>query len=119
MAERWTNKDEWLDWNFKLVKPGTYNVVLVTSDKKCGSAWDGGHEVAIKIGDQTLKGTVKDDGQEEDPSNPYWPYVISKMGRVTLSKSGKLEASLKPESIKTDKTFGLTLVAIRLVPIDK
>ena len=87
--------------------------------QKVRRAWDGGHELAIKIGDQTLKGTVKDDGQEKDPSNPYWPYVISKMGRVTLSKSGKLEASLKPESIKTDKTFGLTLVAIRLVPIDK
>jgi alpha-L-fucosidase len=116
VAEKWLNKDEWLSWDFRVVRPGEFDVVLVTSEQKYGRGWEGGHQVAIEAAGQTLRGEVKEDGKEENPTNPYWPYVISRMGRVRVDRAGKYTLTLKPESLKTEKQFGLTLVSVRLVP---
>ncbi|HEV8592189.1 MAG TPA: hypothetical protein VGQ55_08805, partial [Pyrinomonadaceae bacterium] len=68
---------------------------------------------------QKLNATVENNGKEENPANPYWPYVISKIGRVTIDKAGKYSVSLKPETIKSDKKLGLTLVSVKLIPVQK
>jgi hypothetical protein len=60
---------------------------------------------------------VSDNGNQENPSNPYWPYVISRIGRVDVSKSGKYSASLKLDQVPAGQKFGVTLVSIRLVPV--
>jgi len=118
VAERWTNKDEWVEWDFKVSNPGTFDVVLVTSQQKYGRDWEGGHVLSLDVAGQKLKATVDDNGKEENPVNPYWPYVISKAGRVTVDKAGKYSLSLRPEMIKADKKLGLTLVAVRLKRIE-
>jgi alpha-L-fucosidase len=117
VAERWTNKDDWVDWDFKVSKPGAFDVVIVTSQQKYGRDWEGGHVLSLEVAGQKFNATVEDNGKQENPTNPYWPYVISKAGRVNLDKAGKYNFSLKPESIKADKKLGLTLVEIRLVPV--
>jgi len=119
VAERWTNKDEWVDWDFKVSNPGTFDVVIVTSQQKYGRDWEGGHVVALDVAGQKLKATVEDNGKEENPANPYWPYVVSKAGRVTIDKAGRYSLSLKPESINADKKLGLTLVSVKLVRVAK
>jgi alpha-L-fucosidase len=119
VAEKWLNKDEWLSWDFRVVRPGEFDVVVVTSEQKYGRGWEGGHQIAIETAGQTLRAEVKEDGKEENPANPYWPYVISKVGRVRVDKAGKYTLSLKPEALKTEKQFGLTLVSVRLVPAGK
>jgi alpha-L-fucosidase len=119
VAERWTNKDEWVDWDFKISDPGTFDVVIVTSQQKYGRDWEGGHVLTLDLAGQKLKATVEDNGKEENPTNPYWPYVISKAGRITVDKAGKYNLSLKPESIKADKKLGLTLVSVKLVRVAK
>lgn len=119
VAERWTNKDEWVDWDFKVSKPGTFDVVIITSQQKYGRDWEGGHVVALNVAGQNLKATVEDNGNEENPANPYWPYVISKIGRVTVDKAGKYSLSLKPEIIKADKKLGMTLVSVKLIRVGK
>ena len=58
VVERWTNKDEWLGWNFRVVRPGAYEVVLVTSEQKYGRDWEGGHEVSVEVAGQRLEGVV-------------------------------------------------------------
>jgi hypothetical protein len=60
---------------------------------------------------------VDNNGKEENPANPYWKYVISKMGTVKIDKAGNYSLSLKPETINAEKKLGLTLVSVRLVPI--
>ena len=117
VAERWTNKDEWMDWTFKLSDPGTFDVVVVTSQQKYGRDWEGGHVLTLEIAGQKLKSTINDDGREENPTNPYWPYVISKAGRISIDKAGKYELALKPDSLTADKKLGLTLVSVKLVPV--
>jgi len=119
VAERWTNKDEWVDWDFKVSDPGTFDVVIITSQQKYGRDWEGGHVVDLDVAGQRLKATIEDNGKEENPANLYWPYVISKAGRITIDKSGKYSLSFKPETIKADKKLGLTLVSVKLVPAAK
>jgi alpha-L-fucosidase len=119
VAERWTNKEDWLDWNFKLVQPGSFDVVLISSGQKNNHKWEGGHEVAIQVAGQRVTGTMGNDGEENDPVKPYWNYwnyIVSKLGRVTISKAGYYELSLKPEAIVNDQKLGLTLVEVKLVP---
>jgi alpha-L-fucosidase len=117
VVERWVRKDDWIDWDFKVTRPGAFEVVLVSSEQKYGGRWEGGQQVAIDAAGQQIKAAVENNGKEENPSNAYWPYVLSKAGRVKIDKAGKYHLSLKPESIPSTQKFGITLVSVRLVPV--
>jgi alpha-L-fucosidase len=116
VAENWLNKEEWLSWNFKVSRPGSFDVVVVTSTQKYGRVWEGDHEVGVEIAGQKLRGLVDEDGKEINPTNPYWTYMISKIGRVTIEKPGAHSLNLRPETIKGEKKLGLTLVSVKLIP---
>jgi alpha-L-fucosidase len=116
VMERWTRAQDWIEWSFKVNHPGAFDVELVTSQQKYGDGWDGGQRVSIEIASQKVSGLVADNGKEDNPSNPYWPYVISKMGEVKIDKAGTYNATLKPDDIPAGQKFGLTVVAVRLVP---
>jgi alpha-L-fucosidase len=117
VVERWLNKDEWLNWDFKVNHPGTFEVILLSSEQKYGRDWEGGHTVEIEVAGQKLKGQVDNNGKEENPANPYWKYVISKIGRVTIDKAGRYKLNLRPETIRAEKKLGLTLVSVELRPV--
>jgi len=68
------------------------------------------------VAGQKLKGQVDNNGKEENPANPYWKYVISKIGRVTIDKAGRYKLNLRPETIRAEKKLGLTLVSVKLIP---
>jgi alpha-L-fucosidase len=116
VMERWTNSQDWIDWSFKVRNGGKYNVELITSQQKYGNGWDGGQRVTVQLGEQKLSTVVADNGKEDNPANPYWPYVISRIGSMQLDKAGKYSIALKPQDIPEGQKFGLTLVAVRLTP---
>jgi alpha-L-fucosidase len=117
VIERWLNKDEWLNWDFKVNHPGTFEVVLLSSEQKYGRDWEGGHTVEIEVAGKKLKGQVDNNGKEENPANPYWKYVISRIGRITIDKAGRYKLNLRPETIRAEKKLGLTLVSVELRPV--
>ena len=119
VIEKWLNKDEWVNWDFKVSRPGTFEVVVLTSEQKYGRDWEGGHKVTIEVAGQKLQDSITDEGKELNPVNPYWKYVISKVGQVRIIKPGKYSLTLKPETIQTDKKLGLTLVSVKLTPVQK
>jgi alpha-L-fucosidase len=116
VAERWTRPGDSLEWSFKVNHPGEFDVELVTSQQKYGNGWDGGQHVKLAIGGHELSGLVGDNGKQDNPANPYWPYVISKMGKVRLEKAETYKVSLNADTIPADQKYGLTLVTVRLVP---
>jgi alpha-L-fucosidase len=117
VIERWLNKDEWLGWNFKVVHPGSFEVLLLSSEQKYGTNWEGGHELAIEVAGQKLQATVNNDGKRDNPANPYWKYVVSRIGRITVDKPGSYSLELKPQLIRAEKKLGLTLVSVELRPV--
>lgn len=54
----WTSADDFAEWKFDVTKPGRYKVAVVHG---CGGGNEGS-EVAVKLGGQELKFTVKDTG---------------------------------------------------------
>ena len=118
VIEHWVNREDYVDWDFKVAKPGTYDITLLTSDQKYGKDWEGGHQVTIDVAGQKLKGTVADNGKAEDPSNPYWHSVISKLGQVKIAAPGKYTLALRPDVIESQKNLGLTLVSVELKPVE-
>jgi alpha-L-fucosidase len=116
VAQKWTSTDDALAWDFKVVQPGAFDVILVTSEQKYGRGWEGGHKVVLDFDGQKVPGVVEAQEKRVPPHNPYWPYAVTKLGRVTLAKAGLHKASLVPESIVADKKLGLTLVSVELVP---
>jgi alpha-L-fucosidase len=118
VIERWLDAHDSLEWTFKVNHPGRFDVQLITSQQKYGIAWDGGQRVTVETASQNVSGTVADNGKLENPANPYWPYVISNVGHVQLSKAGSYSLSLKPDAIPAGQKFGLTLVSVRLMPAE-
>lgn len=117
VVERWTDHRPSIRWAFKAHEPGSYEVVLITSEQKYGNGWDGGQRITAEVAAHMLRGVVSNNGREENPSNPYWPYIVSKMGRVQIGKAGQYSASIKVDGVPAGQKFGLTLVAVRLVPM--
>jgi alpha-L-fucosidase len=117
VTERWTHAADWIDWNYKVNHPGEFEVELVTSEQKYGNGWDGGQRVKLQIGERELDAVVGDNGKEVNPANPYWPYVVTQLGRVKLDKTGSYTLSLKTDAIPDGQKYGLTLVAVRMAPV--
>jgi alpha-L-fucosidase len=117
VVERWLNKDEWMDWDFKVSQPGSFEVVVLTSEQKYGRDWEGNHRVRVEVAGQNLHGVIAEQGKEENPFNPYWKFVKSNVGRVTIDRAGKYHLALKPELIQAEKKLGLTLVSVKLIPV--
>jgi len=116
VAERWTRSGDSLEWNFKANHAGEYDVELITSQQKYGNGWDGGQHIRITLGKQSLAGLAGDNGKLDNPENPYWPYVISKMGKIKLDQPGSYTLSLTADDIPAGQKYGLTLVELRLMP---
>jgi alpha-L-fucosidase len=119
VAEHWTSEADSLSWTFKVVEPGTFDLEVVTSEKKYGDGWDGGHKVVVDVDAEKIAGTVEAHEKRVPPHNPYWPYVVTKLERVTVEKAGTHTISLRAEKIVSDKKLGLTLVSVDLVPARK
>ena len=112
---KWTKSGEWMNWEFRSA-PGRFNVVVITSQTKYGADWEGGHQVSVDVDGKQIKGSVTDDGHVENPSNPYWPYVESKIGTIDIGQAALHIITLKAEKLEAAKNLGLTLVSVKLVP---
>jgi hypothetical protein len=105
-----------MKWDFKLFRPGTYEIVAVTAAPFRNAGLDAGHQVTVEVAGQRLPGAISQAEEFVDPSNPRMRYYNSRLGRVTLSKAGAYQLALKPQSIDSRRKGGLSLASIKLVP---
>ena len=114
--ERWFNARSWLSWDFKIVRPGTYDVVLL-SQTEHSDAWEGGHKLKISVAGEVVRNTVRDQGRLDNPrASSYLRDVVSKIGQVTISKKGTVTLNLKAEKLNKKKGLSLKLRAVQLSP---
>jgi arylsulfatase A-like enzyme len=87
----WTRADDWVSWEFTVTKPGTFTVEILQG---CGKG-QGGSEVELAVGTQTLKFTVEDTGHFQNfKARALGTLTIDKAGRSTLTlKAGKKAAA--------------------------
>ncbi|MEO2091840.1 MAG: sulfatase-like hydrolase/transferase [Gemmataceae bacterium] len=82
----WTNKDDYLTWEFEVTTPGTFAVELTQG---CGKG-SGGAEVELSVGDSKTTHTVKDTGGfQAFEKLPAGKLTIEKAGQHTLTVRAK------------------------------
>ncbi len=116
----WVDARDWLSWDFRIFRPGTYDLIALTTLRRmpraAGPEWQGGHRMLVEVAGKQLRSTMSEDGRFVDPSNPLMTYVTSKLGQVTIDKAGAFQLALKAESMEGQGKLGLALAAVRLVP---
>ena len=120
VATRWFEPDQELRWDFTVYEPGSYQVVLLTSEARtsfAGADWEGGHLVKVSVAGQAVEGKVEDQGRQVNARNPRWRDVRSGLGQVRIAKAGRATLALKALNIQSEKKLGFSLRAVQLVPV--
>ena len=81
----WTKADDWVSWDFKVNRPGSFDVTLTQA---CGKG-SGGSEVAFSVGEQVIKDIVPDTGA-------FTNWVQRTIGTLSMSTAGVYTIAVKP-----------------------
>jgi alpha-L-fucosidase len=122
VATRWFNPQDALSWSFRCYRPGSYKVVLVTSESRgpqVGDLWEGGHTVRVAVAGQEIKGLVTEGEWRTNARNPRWRDLYTELGTVTLKGPALAQLTVQPESIRSEKRMGFTLREVQLVPVKR
>ncbi len=120
----WMNPKDWVNWNFVVTKPGTFEVALGSFQVKRGggrtrrSIYEGGHKMSLSLGEQHLDFTTETKMNNIEKPSPYFTDIVSTAGKIIISEPGKYTLDLKPSNIITKENVGLTLRWIRLKPVN-
>lgn len=119
----WFNTDDWLSWDFKVVKGGKYDVIVLSSIgvKRNGRlrrrVWDGGHKVEVSVAGKEIVGIITDQGRMVDREKDRLVSVVSRIGQITIDRAGEYTLKVKAEKIEQEKGMGFSLRSVRLVPV--
>jgi hypothetical protein len=100
----WTDPEDFAEWEFKLAKPGRYQVVV---SHGC-SADNQGSEVAVKVGSEEKKFTVKDTGGFQK-----WQDVV--VGEIEIKQPGVQRLVVDP--VNKAKSAVLDVQKVVLKPV--
>jgi len=101
----WTEKDDWVEWEFEVAAAGTFEVELLQG---CGKG-SGGAEVAVTVAGQTL--TLK-----IDETGHFQRFIPRTLGTVKLEKAGRYTLSVKAQSKPGAAVMDLRRVMLRAAP---
>jgi hypothetical protein len=100
----WMDSSEWLSWKVKILRPGTYDVMLDST------AMAGESEVTVTANDATLTDKLPKTENRDD-------YQTASIGQLTFKEAGVFTLSFKPASAATCRP--LNLVSMKLTPVGK
>lgn len=123
--EGWTDPEEYLSWNVHIPERDPYDVYLVSSQtplKQGGKRtwlWDGGHEVMVRLANESLTGRVLD-------GKAVAPFTVDEsrdkvclLGQIRASSPGRQRAELRLLKSGGPHGVGLTLRSLVLVPASR
>ena len=99
----WADESDWVEWRFRVSKPGSYHVQLLQG---CGKG-QGGSAVRIVVAGQTLDYTVEDTGHFQN-------FVEKTAGTIILEKAG--DYALEIHAVKKAKGAVMDVRQVRLDP---
>ncbi|MDB5226652.1 MAG: Alpha-L-fucosidase [Bacteroidota bacterium] len=116
-AEGWVDPAVNLDWQFKVIQPGTYKVDIITTETGSteNPSWQGDHVVKIISGNQSFETKIVPDSKEYNQRSQYWKKIHTNGGTVTFDKPGIYHLTLAPVKFSEGKT-GFTFREIHLLP---
>src|SRR5262249_51643834 len=100
----WTNPNDWAEWKFSVVRPGTYDVFV---DQGCGSG-QGGSEAAVELGGERFLFTVEETGH-------FQIFLPRRVGRVNIPRPGSVSLAIRP--IRKQAAAVMDIREVRLEPV--
>jgi alpha-L-fucosidase len=100
----WTNKNDWVSWDFRVKTPGKFNVEIVLS---C-IADDAGSDYAVTVAGQTLHATVESTGD-------WNKFVARSLGTITVRDPGRYMAVVTPTTMPHGAVMNLESVTLKPV----
>ncbi len=104
-----------LTWDFKVEKPGRYEVNVVTTE--AGShqkpIWQGGQSLKITCDGQELLLKIQADVKEYNVRTQYWKKIYTKGSSLVFKSAGLYRLSLVPVDLSTG---AFTFREIKLIP---
>lgn len=104
-----------MSWTFKVHRPGTFDVEVLTVLSRRG-VWENGHEVTMEVAGQSLEFTVNEDGRIQSTRSPHQWFIQSKAGRFSIPSAGIYTLALKPRKINAQEGVGFSLCSVNLLP---
>ncbi|MCC6414379.1 MAG: alpha-L-fucosidase [Opitutaceae bacterium] len=107
LTENWRNPHDWLEWQFTVLKPGTYDITVVTTHQHL-EPWSGGHTLRLTCDKQNLKRITKRDAILPGLRSEYFPQIATRFGQFTFKTAGT--QTLRLQAIRLNlKKSGKTL----------
>ena len=100
----WTNPADWAEWPVEIARPGTFEVHVLQG---CGEG-QGGSEVRVSLGGQSLTFTVQDTGHFQ---NFVWRHI----GTLAIPKRGSYQLQVRPLTLASRAVMDLR--EVRLVRV--
>ena len=88
LTENWRNTDDWLEWDFTLLRPGAYDVTVVTTHQHL-EPWSGGHTLRLTTDGQKLQHKTTHDAVLPSLRSAYYPQIATRFGRFTFDAPGR------------------------------
>ncbi len=124
LSENWRNTDDYLEWRFTVIRPGTYDVDVVTTHQHV-ERWSGGHTLRLTCADRTLRRVTRRDALLPGLRSVYYPQIATRFGRLTFTRAGLHRLRLQADRLrlaKRNRSFfsdgGIQLSEIRLTAVD-
>ena len=95
----WTNPADWADWEFKVTRPGKFEVTAEISGLEKAS-------LEVSVGESRTQGSVA-------PTGDYGKFKVAKFGVIEIPSAGKVSLAVRPVK---DGWHPLNLKAVRLKP---
>jgi alpha-L-fucosidase len=118
IAYHYYDTADWMDWNFTVTTPGTYDIILHTAVGPW-AGWVDEHEVALAFQDSVYQREIKDYGRTQNLSTLHWQDTPMLMATVTIDRAGEHSLRLKPQKINRFRNQGLRVRKVTLVPGDQ
>ena len=97
----WANADDWVDWQFYLDEPGTFEIRIWQG---CGSK-QGGSKVQANVGDQSVEFEVVDTGHFQN-------FLERSIGQVRIDSAGTHRMELRVQQKAANAVMDVRKVAL-------
>jgi len=102
----WTNSNDFVEWNFKVSRPGGFSVTIAFACEQ----GTGGSEYTVAVAGKDLSGKVRETGD-------WTTFVTDELGVVEIPNAGQYTLTVKPRTMPGYAVMNLK--AITLVPVRK
>jgi hypothetical protein len=111
----WFLTDDWISWEFLVVRPGVYRVDLHTVAAKY-EPWVGGHVAEVRRLNQVLAGPVTADRRIESHRTTHFEEAATTLGVLKVDRTGRHTLELRARAISPAVKNGFCVSEVAIDP---